>query len=333
MEIQALGYLGIGTGKLDDWSDFATGWLGMQAVDRGAGVRAFRMDDRKQRLVVDRALPEGERYFGWEVADAAALDALAARLERAGVAVRREPAALADQRFVRGLISFADPAGNRLEAFHGAQIADEPFRPGRAIAGFRTGPCGMGHALLMVPCIDAALAFYRDLLGFRISDFIRQPITAYFLHVNPRHHSVALVEAPHSGMHHLMVELYSFDDVGQGYDIAVGHRERIAATLGRHPNDLITSFYLRSPSDILIEYGWGGREVDDATWQPQEMTTIGSFWGHDGLFNSLGDDGPPPPPFPLAPPEARRAPLQVIDGNYQRMSGVCPWWDSVGGRG
>jgi catechol 2,3-dioxygenase-like lactoylglutathione lyase family enzyme len=143
MEIQALGYLGVGSGKLDDWSDFATGWLGMQVVDRGAGVRAFRMDDRKQRLVIDRALPEGERYFGWEVADAAALDALAARLERAGVAVRREPAALADQRFVRGLISFADPAGNRLEAFHGAQVADEPFRPGRSIAGFRTGPQGM----------------------------------------------------------------------------------------------------------------------------------------------------------------------------------------------
>jgi hypothetical protein len=48
MTIQALGYLGIGTDKLDDWTHFATDWLGMQPVDRGAGVRAFRMDDRKQ---------------------------------------------------------------------------------------------------------------------------------------------------------------------------------------------------------------------------------------------------------------------------------------------
>src|ERR1700759_3049974 len=139
MRIQALGYLGIGTDKLDDWTNFATNGLGMQMVDRGAGVRAFRMDDRKQRLVVDRSLPEGQRYFGWEVADAAALDGLAARLEAGGVGVKREPAALADQRFVSGLSSFADPAGNRLEAFHGAQIADAPFRPGRSISGFRTG--------------------------------------------------------------------------------------------------------------------------------------------------------------------------------------------------
>ena len=145
----------------------------------------------------------------------------------------REPRTLADQRFVADLISFADPSGNRLEAFHGAQVADEPFRPGRAIAGFRTGPLGMGHVVLMAPKIDAALAFYRDLLGFRISDFIRTPITAYFLHANPRHHSVALFEGPRTGMHHLMVELYSFDDVGQGYDIALGEKDRIVATLGR----------------------------------------------------------------------------------------------------
>jgi 2,3-dihydroxybiphenyl 1,2-dioxygenase len=329
MTIQALGYLGIGTDKLDGWTHFAANWLGMQPVDRGAGVRAFRMDDRKQRLVVDRSLAEGQRYFGWEVADAGALDALAARLEGAGVAVQREPATLADQRFVSGLISFADPSGNRLEAFHGAQVADEPFRPGRSISGFRTGPLGMGHVVLTVTSLAASLPFYCDLLGFRISDYIRAPINAYFLHANPRHHSVALFEAPHAGMHHLMVELFSFDDVGQGYDIALGEKERIVATLGRHPNDLVTSFYVHTPSDILVEYGWGGREVDDATWLPVEMNSVASFWGHHGLFEAVAGDGPAAD-HPMSPaPEVQRAPLQVMDGNYQRLSGVCPWWDSI----
>ena len=82
MEVQALGYVGVGASDLTDWTDFATNWLGMQMVERGNACRAFRMDDRSQRLVVDRSLADGERYFGFEVADAAALDALAARLER-----------------------------------------------------------------------------------------------------------------------------------------------------------------------------------------------------------------------------------------------------------
>jgi hypothetical protein len=32
---------------------------------RGA-MHAFRMDDRKQRLIADGGLPDGERFFGWE---------------------------------------------------------------------------------------------------------------------------------------------------------------------------------------------------------------------------------------------------------------------------
>src|SRR5947209_5147969 len=330
MGIQALGYLGVGTAQLDDWTSLATGGLGMQVVDRGAGIRAFRMDDRRQRLVLDSTMPDSARYFGWEVANADALDALAARLERAGVAVRQEPAALADQRFVSGLISFLDPSGNRLEAFHGAAVADTPFHPGRLISGFRAGPLGMGHALVLVQDMTAALSFYRDLLGFRISDYARSPINACFLHVNPRHHSIALVEAPVNRMHHLMVELYSFDDVGQGYDLALMSREQIVATLGRHNNDFMTSFYMRTPSDFFVEYGWGGRDVDDATWQPQEMPSVASFWGHDGLFRAIGGEEPPPVDLRAgAQEQAVRAPLQVLDGNYQRLKGVCPWWDSV----
>ena len=73
---------------------------------------------------------------------------------------------------------------------------------------------------------------------------------------------MALIETGRQGLHHLMVELFSLDDVGQGYDIALGEPERIATTLGRHPNDCVTSFYLQSPSGFMLEYGWGGKEVD-----------------------------------------------------------------------
>jgi len=333
MELQSLGYVGIGGAALDEWADFATSWLGMQQVEAGRTIRAFRMDDRRQRLVIDREMPEGARYFGWEVADAATLDALAERLEDAGVAVHREPASLADQRRVGGLVSFADPAGNRLEAFHGQQTADEPFRPGRAISGFRTGPLGMGHAVLTVPRIDEMAEFYRDLLGFRVSDYILRPFKAFFFHINPRHHSLALIETGRHGLHHLMMELYSFDDVGQGYDIALGEPERIATTLGRHPNDLVTSFYLRSPSGFMLEYGWGGREVDPANWQPAEVTVGPSLWGHDRLWLSPEQREASRAMRLRAAADGQRAPVQVIEGNYQRMGGICPWWEGLAGRG
>ena len=52
---------------------------------------------------------------------------------------------------------------------YGAQIADATFRPSRDVSGFRTGPQGMGHTLLTFPDIDAALAFYKDLLAHKYS--------------------------------------------------------------------------------------------------------------------------------------------------------------------
>jgi 2,3-dihydroxybiphenyl 1,2-dioxygenase len=329
MPLQALGYAGFGSAALDDWRQFGTGLVGLQAVERSSSLLAFRMDDRKQRIVIDRAMPEGARFFGWEVADAAALEALAARLEQAEVDVTAEPQTLADARRVRGLISFHDPAGNRLEAFYGPEIDDTPFCPGRSISGFRTGPLGLGHAVLTVENIDAVMPFYVDLLGFGLSDYMQKPFRAYFFHVNARHHSLALIETGRNGMHHLMVELFSLDDVGQSYDVALTQENRIGVTLGRHTNDLMTSFYAKTPSSFMVECGWGGREIEPSTWRPFELKDGPSLWGHERVWLPPADREVARAMRMRAAASGLRAPVQVIDGNYRLMSGTCAWWDGV----
>jgi 2,3-dihydroxybiphenyl 1,2-dioxygenase len=328
--LSTLGYAGFGSDRLEDWRQFGTGMVGFQAVERGNSLLAFRMDDRKQRVVIDRAMGEGARFFGWEVADQTALDALAARLEKAGTRVTAEPQTLADARRVRVLISFHDPAGNRLEAFYGAEIDDTPFRPGRSISGFRTGALGLGHVVLTVENIEPAMAFYVEVLGFRLSDYIEKPFRAYFFHLNPRHHSLALIETGRDGMHHLMVELFSLDDVGQAYDIAL-NEDRVNVTLGRHTNDFMTSFYARTPSSFMVECGWGGREIDPSTWRPVEMTHGPSLWGHDRVWLSEKDREIAREMRMNAAREGLRAPVQVMEGNYTPMSGTCAWWDGVRG--
>jgi 3,4-dihydroxy-9,10-secoandrosta-1,3,5(10)-triene-9,17-dione 4,5-dioxygenase len=41
----------------------------------------------------------------------------------------------------------------------------------------------------------------------------------------------------------------------------------------------MVSFYVKTPGGFDIEYGTGGRLVDDATWVCRETTAI-SLWGH-----------------------------------------------------
>ncbi|HYS48532.1 MAG TPA: VOC family protein [Xanthobacteraceae bacterium] len=329
MELQSLGYVGLRARNLDDWAGFATKFLGLQLIDKSASSLTFRMDDRRQRVVVEADRGDGAGFFGWEVADAAALDRLAARLEAARVPVERMPRALADERRVKDVIRLRDPVGNALEVFYGAEIASDAFRPGRAISGFRTGPLGMGHVVLNVERIDAVRPFYQDLLGFRLSDYTLKPFTAYFFHLNPRHHSLALLEAGRNGIHHLMVELFMLDDVGQAYDLAVMEEGRIATTLGRHTNDHMTSFYSHTPGGFMVEYGWGGRTLDPKTWKPAEVTEGPSLWGHDRHWLSPTGLAASRELRLAAAAQGRREPVHVIDGNYALAPGVCPWWDAA----
>jgi 2,3-dihydroxybiphenyl 1,2-dioxygenase len=331
MTIQGLGYVGVRAKSLEDWAGFGEKFLGMQLVDKSRSGLAFRMDDRKQRLVVTADGGEGTAFFGWEVSDAAALDATAARLQAAGVAVVRGTRALADERRVADLIAFDDPVGNRLEIFHGAETTNEAFKPGRSISGFRTGPLGMGHAVLHVKNINDVIPFYRDLLGFRLSDFMTKPFNAYFFHANPRHHSIAFIETGRDATHHLMVELYNLDDVGQCYDLALGEEGRVGVTLGRHINDEVTSFYSNSPSGFMVEYGWGGRVIDVEHWRPQEVTWGPSMWGHDRMWMTEEGRVESRKLRIAAAATGLRKPVNVIDGNYERMAGVCPWWDHLRG--
>jgi len=327
MSLISLGYVGVRATRLDEWDGFATRLLGMQRVDSTSGTRAYRMDDRRQRLIVNAAEDDGPGFFGWEVGDARALDALAAHLEKNRVKVARGSRALADERHVMDLILFHDPAGNRIEVFHGAQIASDPFKPGRSISGFRTGPLGMGHAVLKVERIDDAIAFYRDILGFKLSDYILKPFKAYFFHVNSRHHSLAFIESGATGVHHLMIETCMLDDVGQAYDLVLRKPEMIGTTLGRHVNDEMTSFYSWSPSKFLFEYGWGGRSIDPASWTPHERAEGPSLWGHDRSWLS-SEDRQLAREMRIDIAEAGvRAPLNVMDGNYKRARDVCPWWN------
>ena len=284
MPVTSLCYLGVRTQSLGQWSEFATGLLGMQQVDGGGQSNAYRMDDHKQRLIVEQHSGSSLAFMGWEVSDQQSLGQIAGRLDAANVPVEQGCRSLCDQRFVTDLIAFSDPDGNRIEMIWKPHTATDPFKPGRPISGFNTGPFGMGHVVLHVRDANALLPFYRDVLGFSVSDYGLSPYPLYFFHVNGRHHSFAMVGSGGKGLHHFMVEFQNLDDVGQGYDLAQLEEDRIAYTLGRHTNDYMTSFYANTPSGFFVESGWGGRVIDTATWQPHETTVGPSFWGHERLY-------------------------------------------------
>jgi len=284
--VTQLGYLGASVRDLAAWEQFASDVLGMELSERGDdGTLFLRMDEQHYRIALHPGDDDDLAYLGWRVVDDEALTEIAARLQAAGVSIVAGSADEAAARRVEGLITFRDPSGIATEVFYGPRVDyDRPFTSPRAIAGFVTGEQGLGHAVIRVDDQDESLRFYRNLLGFRISDYIQRPGTPsgmVFLHCNPRHHSLALQQMPPSRpkrMWHWMLQTKSIDDVGTTFDVCQ-ERGLHSTTLGRHTNDHMVSFYIRTPSGFEVEYGWGAREVDDAVWQVQRHVT-GTIWGH-----------------------------------------------------
>jgi len=279
MDIRALGYIAIGAVDVGAWSSFGGQVLGMMTDTTESGVLLLRADERPYRLRIRPAAEDRLDAAGWEVAGSAALEQAAQELEKAGVGVHRDPARARERR-VTDLVAFDAPDGTRHELFWGAELDHVPFISPVGTSGFVTGPLGLGHVVLATDALDEARRFYVDVMGFRLSDTMTLGGTrVVFLHCNGRHHSLALGEGRGPALSHFMVEVNSVDDVGYALDRAVDHGVRIRQSLGRHTNDGMLSFYAATPSGFSVEYGWGGRVIDDATWVPTE-TSRGSYWGH-----------------------------------------------------
>ena len=275
--ITSLAYIGFSSPAADEWRSFGPEVLGAQLVPRDDAV-ALRVDSRAERIMVHPGDRDGLDYIGWDCGDAAGLVAAKNRVEHAGFALETDAPAAA-LRNVDELVAFTDPFGFRHELTHGLAEAGA-FNPGREMSGFLTGDQGLGHIVLLVPDIDAATDFYQNTLGFILSDYVEAGVSLRFFHCNARHHTLALSQVPGmAGIHHLMLEVNEFDDVGRALDMVNERDMTLAMSLGRHTNDLMTSFYVRTPSGFEIEYGAGGREVDDATWQVETYDAT-SLWGH-----------------------------------------------------
>ena len=195
------------------------------------------------------------------------------------------------ERRVQELVRFTDPWDNVFELFHGITYESRPVVTPYA-AKFVTGDQGMGHIVLPVTDDVEALRFYRDTLGFRLRDSMSMPgefvgkepgtkVWLRFLGVNPRHHSLAFLPMPNpSKCVHIMLEVDELDHVGRALERVRKHQAPLSATLGRHMNDEMISFYVRSPGGFDVEFGTDGLTVDDGRWVARESTAV-SYWGHD----------------------------------------------------
>jgi len=300
MTVAAIGYLRIESQDNAAWMEFGTQVLGLMEAPRedNAGARFLRMDAHPFRFMVesgstDRLIATGLEYRSkgdWQVA----CDALA----DAGHNFSAGSAEEAERRCVSGYISVQDPSGNTIELYYGRKLDYVPLNSPVGLKCFvtgdeYTGDMGFGHAVLPAAETEDTIAFYTDLIGLAVCDDLYPPIPdsrVIFMHAdNPRQHSLALYNQPHpAGVVHIMVEVETLDDVGLALERVKQAGLPLLATLGRHVNDNMCSFYVLAPGGIAVEYGYDGLLVDWESYTPT-VSTEGDLWGHEYSFPGVNE--------------------------------------------
>lgn len=283
-DVKGLGWIRILTTDLEKWRELTMDCLGF-APGTGPNDKALycRMDERPHRLAIIPGDVDKVEAVGWEVRDSAALARVKQVVEGAGISVEDVTHDELEALRVVGAIKFIDPAGTPVEIFYGPALDHRPVLT-KFGHKYVTGDQGMGHFVVPTQNHQETVEFYENVLGFvqRGSMSMGPMGRIQFLSCNERHHTLAIVPGLHSdppGVVHLMVETDSLDAVGMALDRVERRKFLVSSTLGRHTNDKMVSFYVRSPGGFDIEYGFDGLRIDESYYTCEEITAD-SYWGH-----------------------------------------------------
>lgn len=217
------------------------------------------------------------------------LDALAKRIDARG---RCEPHPLSDGTG----IWIRDPDGTPVQLVAGPKVSPAgkseavpaaAVAPGKGAAPSRSSalpvlPRRLSHVLLFSPDVGRQVAFYREVLGLRLSDRSGEIIA--FLHAPHAsdHHVLAFAKSDAPGLHHSSWDVGSLDDVGLGAELMKTQGYAKGWGVGRHVLGSNYFYYVQDPWGSWAEYSHGIDFVPaDVDWPAADHPPEDSFyiWG------------------------------------------------------
>ncbi len=283
MAVHSLAYLGMAAKDPLTWGAFAECLIGASVISEPEDKESrIRLDDAPFRLGVEKSEDEDGalRYLGFQCANRTALEATRQALIAVGAVVEEAPETLRKERRAEALLLTHDPDGNQVEIGFGLPISLQTYQAGVV----QRGASALGHVVLRSAHWSESQRFYQEGLGFGVSDYIAfdhgdRHLSVVFMHCQDgRHHTVALVDGG-VGISHIMLEVPDLDAVGMALDRCRAAGYRLRMELGRHTNDLMTSFYAYSPNGVPVEIGCGGVVVNPHAWVVRRYDRP-SLWGH-----------------------------------------------------
>lgn len=254
--IQEMGYAAYGVRDLDHAVEFFRNVCQLEVTERGDGVVFLSGDKRHHWVRLEQRAEPGLIRLGYRAVDAAAIDEVARRLDRLGVAYQRVEDFVHNR--VTGALRFTAPDGFEYEVYE--QMLSLPASPAPA-----RGIACLLHAVIFVTDVAKARQFYTDALGMLVSDRIEEVIT--FLRCgNQYHHSLALARGEAGKLDHIAMLVDEMDDVlaFRAHGVVT---DTLAGDVVKHVASNSVSVYLRDVVEgIGVEYCNGHDAIADESY-------------------------------------------------------------------
>jgi len=112
-------------------------------------------------------------------------------------------------------------------------------------------PFKLGHVAILSTDVEKSVAFYRDFLGFRFSDSMRNFF--YFLRCGADHHTMNILAGEHSAMQHIAFALNDFTHVRMACDVLWRHQMPVLWGPLRHGIGHNIAMYHKNVDGQIVE--------------------------------------------------------------------------------
>ena len=251
----------------------------LQSAGEDRQVRYFRGASAERHVLsLHPASRQGLHHLAFSVDGREAVDAAAAELEREGIPLVALPADLDEPGGGYGL-RFLDPENRCIELSAGVA------RHANGGSGENDGPRRLCHVGLNTPRFEQTVAFYTDVLGFRVSDWIEDQLV--FLRCGRRHHVIVFTRADHASVNHVAYAMADVNDLMKGVARLRARGQEPEWGPGRHgPGNNIFCYY-RDPGGYVNEFSSDLAYIEDeathepAVWRRAPETM--DYWGTAGV--------------------------------------------------
>ena len=272
-------YVGYGVPDLEAERAFYRDKWGLKEVAERDGMVYFAAEGSEECHVVRLRPSEDKRIDVIALAadSRADVDALFQKVTDAGCRIIFAPKEL--EGFGAGYgFRFFNPDGLPFEI-----SSDRACGTARQLVRWEGIPQKISHIVMHSPDHKAAVQFFVDVLGFKVSDWLGDFMG--FLRCNEWHHRIAFLPGPPC-LNHVAYDVLSVDDMMRGISRLRKQDVDIKWGPGRHTAGNNTFSYFVTPNGFAVEYTSELEQVDDATWEakvhvpgPQVMDQWGTGVG------------------------------------------------------